>query len=136
MTGVRYWNIEGEPLTLFEWAALFESLEYRMVASTVVKSAEISRTLEGPEVIHGGIWVSTVWIGFDVGGPSCLDPLGSPSIFESMVFGGPLDHEIRRYCTAYNARVGHADLVTEVHRALKAIDEISSPGGVSRENGK
>lgn len=51
--------------------------------------------------------VSTVWLGLDhnwwAGGP--------PLIFETMIFGGPLDGELWRYSTPEQARAGHRRVV-------------------------
>lgn len=46
--------------------------------------------------------VSTVWIGLDLGWGR-----GAPLIFETMIFGGPLDGETARYATEAEARAGH-----------------------------
>jgi hypothetical protein len=50
--------------------------------------------------------VSTVWLGLDHGFGS-----GPPVIFETMVFGGPLDQEMERYCTWESAVTGHEFMV-------------------------
>lgn len=62
----RFYNIDGEPITMTEWAHLLDMREYAVVAYDEV----------GPD-----IKVSTVWLGLDhnfFGGP--------PIIFETMVF--------------------------------------------------
>jgi len=60
------------------------------------------------KVSDGGISkVSTVFLGIDhsfVGG-------GRPILFETMVFGGPLDEEMDRYCTMDQAEDGHDRMV-------------------------
>lgn len=59
--------------------------------------------------------VSTVFLGINhqFGG-------GPPLIFESMVFGGPLDQEQRRYSTELEARAGHAELLELVRKEVPA----------------
>lgn len=55
--------------------------------------------------------ISTVFLGLDHswnGGP--------PVVFETMVFGGPLDEEQDRYCTRAEAEAGHAMWVARVCR--------------------
>lgn len=48
--------------------------------------------------------VSTIWLGLDMGvGLNWAPPL----IFETMVFGGPLDGFVCRYYTEAQARRGH-----------------------------
>lgn len=51
--------------------------------------------------------VSTVFVGID------LSFYGPPLLFESMVFGGPLDLEQHRYCTWEEAERGHKHLLAE-----------------------
>ena len=40
---------------------------------------------------------------------------GPPVLFETMIFGGPLDETIERYCTWEEAEEGHKRLVQKVH---------------------
>lgn len=56
--------------------------------------------------------VSTVWLGRDhrFGGD------GPPIIFETLVFGGPLDGEMDRYCTEAEATAGHRAMVDRLTR--------------------
>jgi hypothetical protein len=58
----------GQPLPLLEGARLMEDREYRRIDETTLPN---------------GIWVSTVWLGFN---HSYFG--GRPIIFETMVFGG------------------------------------------------
>jgi hypothetical protein len=56
----------------------------------------------GHAVLHGDVTVSTVFLGADhsfVG--------GAPLLFETMVFGGPLDETQERYPTRAAALAGH-----------------------------
>lgn len=56
-----------------------------------------------------GVRVSTVFLAIDHrfdGGP--------PLLFETMVFGGPLDNEQERYTTWAEAEAGHAAMVARV----------------------
>lgn len=45
-------------------------------------------------------------------------PRGEPIIFETMVFGGPLDHEQDRYSTWDEAIRGHEAMLERVKLAL------------------
>lgn len=78
-----------------EWISFMEDLTRRRVALDEVS----------PEV-H----ISTVFLGLDhnFGGE------GGPILFESLVFGGPLDGEMRRYRTWDEAVEGHYQLVVTV----------------------
>ena len=56
----------------------------------------------------GGVTVSTVFIGRDLG-------LGGlPLVFETMVFGGKMDEYTRRYSCWQDAEEGHEETVEEV----------------------
>jgi hypothetical protein len=59
-----------------------------------------------------GVKVSTVFLGLD---HNWADE-GPPVLFETMVFGGPLDMEMDRYCTWDEAEKGHAAMVERVKR--------------------
>lgn len=61
-----YYDIDGNPLELLDWARLFEDDEYKRIAATHV----------------GDVWISTVWLGLN------HSPWGHgpPVIFETMIF--------------------------------------------------
>jgi hypothetical protein len=70
----------------------------------------------------GGAQVSTVFLGLDhrhFGD-------GPPILFETMVFGGPLDGEQERYCTQGAAIDGHNAMCARVRDMMKLVDG-SSP---------
>lgn len=66
--------------------------------------------------VVGASRVSTVFIGLD----HRLLGDGPPLIFETMVFGGPLDQAMDRYSTWDEAERGHAAMVERVRRANEA----------------
>lgn len=101
-----YYDFDGEPITMEEWAQLFEE---RCVGESLV------RWQVGDDHI-GDARVSTVWMGLD----HRFMGDGPPLIFESMVFGGALDGEMDRYSTKEKAAAGHARLVALV-RAEQAV---------------
>lgn len=74
---------------LMTWARWFEDVNNRTVAH---------------DELPGGILVSTVFLGLD------HNFFGSsrPILYETMVFGGPLDQEQERYATRDEALAGHA----------------------------
>jgi hypothetical protein len=90
----RYYDRQGEPITLHQWGELMNDDEYRQVARTKV----------GPYL------VSTVWLGLD------HNVLGkAPLIFETMVFEGERDDlEMQRYSTEKQALLGHDVMVQQV----------------------
>ena len=51
-------------------------------------------------------FVSTVFLGIDHNWGD-----GPPVLYETMVFGGPLDEEQVRYCTRAEAAAGHDEIV-------------------------
>ena len=97
----RYYDKEGEPISLLTWGQLFEFLRYRVVAQTNV----------------GNLMVSTVWLGLD----HDLWGHGPPLIFETMIFdsddlGHELDQQMRRYSTLEQAIAGHAEMVARAEQ--------------------
>jgi hypothetical protein len=84
---------EAKPATdLLSWGRWFEKADRTVARSEIGASA-----------------VSTVFLGRDhsFGG-------GAPLLFETMVFGGPLDGEEDRYSTWDEAEAGHAAMVERV----------------------
>lgn len=80
------------PAELMEWAAWYEKADRRVAVDQI-----------------GVACVSTVFLGLDhsVNGPV-------PILFETLVFGGPLDGEGDRYPTWDAAVAGHAAIVEKV----------------------
>jgi len=91
---------------MMTWAMWFENADNRRIART-----EIS------ERCH----VSTVFLGLDRNWTMSGDPV----VFESMVFGGPLDQEQRRYRSYAEAERGHQELVTEARKATAQVEAIA-----------
>ena len=75
--------------SIYEWSEWFERGD-RLVAKTE----------------RDGVTISTVFLGLDhsFGG-------ATPVLFETMVFGGPLDGEQQRYGSWTDAETGHAAMV-------------------------
>jgi hypothetical protein len=104
----RYYilNALGEPepcADVLSWAQWFEANNERRV---------IARDT------HGDVRVSTVFLGLD---HSFLD--GPPVLWESMVFGGPLDGEQYRYHRRHEALAGHEELLQRVQAAARGEPE-------------
>jgi len=97
-----YYDRQGKPLTLLEWAGALEdrTIDKRRVAETTLPN---------------GRWVSTVWLGLDH-----RFGHGPPLIFESMVFESKAEMDeidCERYSTEEEARVGHQELVEKWSKA-------------------
>ena len=84
---------EAEPCDDVKQWALFMRDKNRIVEQTMV----------------GTIKVSTVFLGLDHG---LFD--GPPMLWETMVFGGPLDGEMDRYSSLDSAKLGHGQTVARV----------------------
>jgi hypothetical protein len=76
------------PAELMEWGRFFNDIGRRRVAETLVDD---------------GVRISTVFLGIN----HRLFGNGPPLIFETMIFGGPLDGGMWRYSTWDDAEVGH-----------------------------
>lgn len=109
-----YYDRQGNPLTVMQWAAIFENKE----------DADPKRVAKTE--FTDGRWVSTVWLGID----HRFDGNGPPIIFETMVFPkdsmGELDCD--RYCTEAEALTGHAAMVEKWKdgepKAVDAVDPV------------
>ncbi len=91
--------LEGKkavPCDLMTWANSYEKPELRRVADTHIGESR----------------VSTVFLGLDHNFGN-----GAPLLFETMVFGGPLDQEMERYTFWEEAEKGHAVMVERVKGA-------------------
>lgn len=93
-----HFDRSGSPITLAQWRVLFEESD-RAVADSALRC-------RGKEV-----QVSTAWLGLN---HNFLDPDGPPLIFETTVWGGPMDGTVRRYSTEEEAKAGHSKTVQEV----------------------
>jgi len=90
------------------------------------------------DTYFGAVRISTVFLGLDhsfreIDVAMGLEP-GPPILWESMVFGGPLDGEQVRYATRAEADAGHTLLCQAVVRALESpasIDAVDPHGNVN-----
>jgi hypothetical protein len=103
------YKLEGKKIVpvgdLLEWAKWFEEHhEEKVVARTHIKRPG------GDQIL-----ISTVFLGLDH-----RFGQGDPVLFETMVFGGPLDQHQDRYTTYNKAELGHKKMVKKVFNALSA----------------
>jgi hypothetical protein len=99
-----FYDRNGVPIkSTREWGRLREDESYYRIASDTI----------------GETWVSTVWLGIDMGFRG-----GTPIIFETMVFDAPDSWEDAgcwRYATEEEARAGHEAVCAEL-RVLSLIE--------------
>ena len=93
----RYYYILGgedgqtpiEVTDIFEWGMWFETANRTVAHTTIIK----------------GVEVSTVFLGLN----HSFSPEPPPILFETLVFGGKHDGDMRRYSTWDEAEQGHAE---------------------------
>lgn len=93
--------VDREPVAVDDmrtWSDWHHKIANRRVAETTLSS---------------GTYVSTVCLGLD----HQFSLTGPPLLFETLVFGGPLDGETDRYSTWSEAEVGHHVMVGRVKQA-------------------
>ena len=101
-----YYDLEGKPLSLEQWGEIYERRDAaRSRAPDGQSRPEDDLTRMGSDEI-GEAWVSTVWVGMDMGYGS-----GPPVIFETMIFSGGHDQFCERYCTKESALANHNRIV-------------------------
>src|SRR5688500_17058356 len=95
--GTAYYNRQGQRIDLWTYANLHRDENYHFVAKDYI----------------GDIRVSTIWFGIDMEATSAVFNREGPPIalFESCVFGGPLNGETQQYGTEAEAIEGHRALV-------------------------
>lgn len=93
-------NRKPVPVDLLTWAAWFEDAAERFVKKTTIGDSEVSTVFLGLD--HA--------FGFDV----------EPKLFETMIFGGPLDQYQERCATWDQAEAMHADAVKRAQFAHDA----------------
>jgi len=94
---------------LLTWAKWVENFDNRLIAVTEDK----------------GFRVSTVFLGLDHNFGR-----GDPILFETMIFGGPLNEQMWRYATYREAERGHEDAVTQARIAHARVKAIADAAGV------
>ncbi len=90
-------NSVRKAASLFEWGRWFET------ANRIVGATEITSQTR----------VSTVFLGIDHGWDR-----GPPILFETMIFGGPLDNSQWRYSSWDDAETGHKVAVRKARAAI------------------
>ena len=105
----KYILVDKKPVPcddLHEWAKWLEKND-RTVAKT-------TGTIKNNGVNMGEITISTVFLGLDHN----FDEDGEPVLFETFVFGGPLDEEMDRCSTWEGAEKMHQLMIEKVKRSV------------------
>lgn len=126
-TGQRYFNRDGEPITLWQSAVLGEDDDYKSIASDRLDA--------------NNVWVSTVWLGLNHN----FALVGPPLIFETMVFVRSTEEQLaerrriwvklgleprdfpwedlqcERYATEDEAREGHRRIVDSLRMRMDLL---------------
>lgn len=105
-----YFDKEGKPISMRQWGELKYSGDMQSDYARIGWDEVPGEDRDG-ESAH----VSTVWLGIDHGIRRGDDP---PVIFETLVFGGPQDGVMLRYCTEEQAEVGHKAVVLALRNGL------------------
>jgi len=99
---ILWYGLNLQPISIQEAVALLRDGEARHVAKTMIVTKDLH------------IQVSTIFLVLDHG----WHEGGPPILWETMVFGGPLDADQDRYSSLEDAKVGHEHMVTLVLTAL------------------
>ncbi len=107
-----YILVGHEPMAvdMLTWAKWIEKIDNRKVALT-----EINNKCE----------VSTIFLGLDHNWFGD----GPPILFETMIFGGPLNREGQRYATWEQAERGHEEWVVQARKACAQVEIIAKNAG-------
>ena len=99
---MQFWfNTDLQPITAIEAEELLKDHLSRRVTHTAITTDK------------GRVEVSTVFLVLNHTPPGY-----EPELWETMVFGGPENQQLRRYPTREAAKAGHAEAVTCVKAAL------------------
>jgi hypothetical protein len=117
----QYYILNGHmpvAVDMWTWTAALENRRVVMRA-TGNDPFRVART-----EINDKCFVSTVFLGLDHNWGR-----GEPLLFETMIFGGPLDQDQWRYSTWDEAERGHEEVMTEARKALAQVDAIAKNAG-------
>lgn len=112
-----YYDRQGKPMTMQQWAEKFEDEDYTHVARDVIGPDE---PLDPAPLVT----VSTFWLGLNYSWRS-----DEPLIYETVIIGGGHDATGMRYTTEEQAREGHRRAVDELRagRGPRGASPLASP---------
>jgi hypothetical protein len=112
-----YYDRQGLPMTMHQWAQKFQDEDYTHIARDVIGPDE---PLDPAPLIT----VSTFWLGVN---PNWRND--EPLIYETLITGGEYDMTGMRYATEKQARDGHRRVVDQlrVGRGAPGVSPLASP---------
>jgi hypothetical protein len=121
MSWPQYYRLVGHTPIAVDFLTWAEAMEKRC-RSMRDKREDPWRV--GRTEINDKCYVSTVFIGLDHNWDG-----GDPLLFETMIFGGPLDQYQERYSTWEQAERGHEEAVTEARKVCAQVNAIAKNAG-------
>ncbi len=100
---IQYYSPDGQPIDMADAMPLFADGDARRVAHTTITTD------------RGRVEVSTVFLVID----HSFSRTGPPVLWESLVFGGPEDQDMRRYRSRAEAETGHVEVVALTRTAME-----------------
>ena len=112
-----YYDRQGQPMTMHQWAEKFQDEDYTHIARDVIGPDE---PLDPAPLIT----VSTFWLGVN---PNWRND--EPLIYETLIIGGGYDATGMRYATEKQAREGHRRVVDELRagRGARGVSPLAPP---------
>ena len=112
-----YYDRQGQPMTMHEWAEKFRDEDYTHLARDVIGPDE---PLDPAPLIT----VLTFWLGVN---PNWRNE--EPLIYETLIIGGEYDATGMRYATEQQAREGHRRVVDQLRarRAARGVSPLAPP---------
>ena len=112
-----YYDRQGQPMTMHQWAEKFQDEDYTHIARDVIGPDE---PLDPAPLIT----VSTFWLGVN---PNWRND--EPLIYETLIIGGGYDATGMRYATEQQARAGHRRVVDELRagRSARGVSPLAPP---------
>lgn len=111
-----------------EWPDYYILVNRTPVAVDVLTWGNWFRDIEKRRISEDhvdGVRVSTVFLGLN----HQMRVGGEPILFETMIFGGPLDNSTWRYATYAEAERGHQHALSEAKKAALQIKQIADAAG-------
>lgn len=102
MTITPWYGFDGKPLSHADGGRLLADIESRLVAEDVVRD---------------GVELALVTTLFTVTDHGTMEG-GPPVLWETAVFGGPMDHYVEHYATSEEAERRHAEIVQKIRRMM------------------
>jgi len=116
---------------MIEWPDYYILVDRTPIAVDVMTWAEQFRKIDNRRIAEDnfdGVQVSTVFLGLN----HQMRAHGEPILFETMIFGGPLNNSRWRYSTYAEAERGHQQALSEAKKAALQIKAIADAAGAKQ----